>query len=63
MKIPLWWAALAAACAIPAQAAEIPLGAAQAQARGVRTQVLAGAKDSAGTLRLPGRIMLNRPGF
>ena len=58
MKIPLGWAALAAACVMPAQAADIPLGAAQAQALGVRTQVLAGAKDSAGTLRLPGRIML-----
>ena len=58
MKIPLGWAALMAACVIPAQAADIPLGAAQAQALGVRTQVLAGTKGSAGTLRLPGRIML-----
>lgn len=58
MKIPLWCAAWAAASVIPAQAADIPLSAAQAQALGVRTQVLAGAHGSAGTLRLPGRIML-----
>ena len=58
MKISLWGAAWAAACVIPAQAADIPLGAAQALALGVRTQVLAGAHGSAGALRLPGRIML-----